>query len=463
MAAKNGNMSSGTCQLAGEGQPLGRDERDVGPMRLEGLCRSMTAKTPEHEDATRHGVRNVFFLGMVSLFTDLSSQMIYPLVPVFLSGLGVGTAIIGLIEGIAESTASLLRTVFGGWSDRVGKRKAFIYLGYGLSAVSKPFLFLAHSWPPVLGVRFADRVGKAARTPARDALISTSVRVNNKGKAFGFHRAMDRLGAVGGPLLALLVLHLFRHKEDAVRLVFLFAFIPAALALVFVPFARETAREVSRKPDGKATGLKAPAFILFLVATIVFTLGNSSNAFLILKAREAGLKVTMIPLIWVAYNLSCSISSPIFGTLSDRLGRVPVIGASFLYYSLVYLLFGLSRSLWAVWALFGAYGIYYGLSEGVFRAYIADLVEPERRATAYGLFNTGIGLALLPASLIFGGIWQAVGSRWAFFASAGFSMLGFLVFLAGLVVRGKRNARVGLGEADAGGAQAAAEGGADAN
>ncbi len=379
--------------------------------------------------------RNVFFLGLVSLFTDLSSQMIYPLIPEFLVGLGASKTIIGLIEGVAESTASLLRTVFGRWSDKVRKRKAFIYAGYGLSAVSKPFLYLATCWPPVLGVRFADRVGKAARTPARDALISTSVAADKKGRAFGFHRAMDRLGGIGGPLLALLLLHLFSAREDKVRLVFLFSFVPAVVALTFIPFVRETARRVRTEGPGKRTGLGSRAFVLFVISSIVFTLGNSSNVFLILKAREAGLSVAMIPVIWAFYNVFCSVSSPIFGSLSDRIGRVPVIIVSFVYYSIVYVLFGLSVGLWAVWVLFGAYGIYYGLSAGIFRAYIADLVEPDFRATAYGIFNTGIGLALVPASIIFGAVWDAFGSNWAFFVSAGFSMVGFAIFLTGLTIK----------------------------
>jgi len=390
------------------------------------------------KSAKGDGVRTVVALGMVSLFSDLSSQMIYPLIPEYLAALGVAKTIIGLIEGVAESTASLLRTVFGGWSDRAGKRKVFIYLGYGLSAISKPFLYLAQSWPPVLAVKFADRVGKAARTPARDALLSTSVSAKKRGMAFGFHRAMDRLGAVGGPLLALLVLHLFSESENRVRLVFLFSFIPATLALVFVPFARETARQVKAANAPKASGLWSARFVVFLVASIVFTLGNASNAFLILKAREAGLAVAMIPLIWVLYNIVCTISSPVFGHLSDRVGRVPVIIASFLYYAVIYFLFGIAGALWAVWTLFAAYGIYYGLSEGVLRAYIADLVEPDYRATAYGIFNTGIGLALVPASIIFGAVWDAFGNKWAFIVSAAFSMLGFAIFLVSLGFRRKR-------------------------
>ena len=387
------------------------------------------------------GRRNVFFLGMVSMFTDLSSQMIYPLVPLFLAGLGVSKTMIGVIEGIAESTASLLRTVFGALSDRAGKRKTFIYLGYGLSAVSKPFLFLARSWLPVLAVRFSDRVGKAIRTPARDALISTSAK--KKGKAFGFHRAMDRLGCVGGCVLAYVVLRLLRGRDDldGMRLVFLFAFIPAILALAFVPFAREVAAVAKGKAERKS-GLRSTAFIMFLVASIIFTLGNSSNAFPLLKAkREMGFSIEMIPLIWLFYNAICTIASPIFGSLSDKIGRAPVIMASFIYYAAVYVLFGLADQTWHMWALFGAYGIHYGLSDGIFRAYVADLVKPEYRATAYGILNTGTGVAIIPASVIFGAIWDATDtSKWAFIASAGFSLLGFLVFLVSLLVKGRRPA-----------------------
>jgi MFS family permease len=377
--------------------------------------------------------KNVLLLGLVSLFTDLSSQMVYPLVPEFLVSLGARKTLIGIIEGIAESTASVLRPLFGRFSDMMKRRKPFIFFGYGLSAVSKPFLYLARWWTAVLAVRFSDRVGKAIRTPARDAFISTSVDASAKGKAFGFHRAMDRAGAIGGPLLAMLVLALFNNK---VRFVFLLSVIPGLLALFFILFTRETAENEPASPLAQREGsLRSLPFVVFLVSNIVFTLGNSSNAFLILKAREAGLTIALIPVIWIVYNIFCTISSPIFGSLSDSVGRKPIIIVSFLYYSIVYFLFAFAGNLWAVWALFAAYGIYYGLSEGVFRAYIADLVEPEHRATAYGLFNTGIGLALFPASLIMGAIWDAYGSKWAFLTSGGFSLLGFLIFLGSLAMK----------------------------
>ncbi len=379
---------------------------------------------------------------MVSLFTDLSSQMIYPLIPEFLVSIGTKKAIIGAIEGIAESTASLLKPVFGRLSDKLKNRKLFIYLGYGLSAVSKPFLFFANSWAAVLTVKFFERIGKASRTPARDALISTSVDASKKGRAFGFHRAMDRIGAIGGPLLAMLILFFFKGN---VRLVFLLSVIPAVIALFFIRFVKEAPLEKKAGQSIRSkSSLRSTPFILFLTASIVFSLGNSSNAFLILKARETGLSIFLIPIIWIVYNIFCSLSSPIFGSLSDKIGRKPVIITSFIYYSIIYYLFSISNSLWSVWVLFGAYGIYYGLSEGVFRAYIADLVDPGQRATAYGLFNTGIGLALFPASLIMGTLWDLFGSRWAFTVSAIFSLLGFLIFLISLILgRKKLNSSTG--------------------
>jgi MFS family permease len=386
--------------------------------------------------------RNILFLGLVSLFTDLSSEMIYPLIPEFLVGIGAKKAVVGIVEGIAEATASVFRPLFGRLSDRLKKRKLFIYGGYGLSAISKPFLYVVRAWTGVLGVRFSDRVGKAIRTPARDALISTSVRASRKGIAFGLHRAMDTAGAVCGPLAALLVLH---FSGNNVRLVFLLSVVPAVVALFFIGFARETIAvggSTLAPREKKRTIVRSP-LLVFLIANIAFTLGNSSNAFLILKAREAGLAIALIPVIWVVFNTSYSMSAPLFGLLSDRIGRKPIIIVSFLYYSAVYLAFAFAESLWAVWALFGAYGLYYGLSEGTFRAYIADLVDPENRATAYGLFDTGIGLALFPASLIMGMIWDAYGSKWAFLTSAGFSLLGFLIFLIGLTLR--RSVRVQAG------------------
>jgi MFS family permease len=378
--------------------------------------------------------KNIYMMGLVSLFTDLSSQMIYPLIPEFLTRIGASKSLIGLIEGVADGTAALVRIIGGHLSDKLGKRRLFVFIGYGLSTISKPFLFFAHHWGVVFTVRFLDRAGKGVRVPARDALVCDSVEPSRKGYAFGFHRGMDRLGGAGGPLLAMLVLS---QTHDNLRMVFLLSVVPAAIAVMLIGKVREIApvsQVVERfRSEQKALGR---SFALFVLSVVIFTLGNSSNAFLILKAREAGLSAAGIPLIWLTYNVVCSLSSPVFGHFSDWLGRKPVIFISFLVYGAIYAGFGLtsrlsvSRQLLAVWILFACYGLYYGLSEGVFRAYIADLTESNKRATAFGLFNTAVGVTLIPASIIFGALWDKFSSSVAFLAAAALALVAGMVFLA---------------------------------
>ena len=378
--------------------------------------------------------RNLWLLGWVSFFTDVSSQMIYPLLPQFLLGLGANAPIIGLIEGIAEATAALFKTVSGALSDKVGKRKPFVFAGYALSTVVKPFLFFASVWGHVLAVKFVERMGKAIRGPARDALLSTSVKQDQKGQSFGIQRAMDKAGAILGPLAAMGVLYVM---QGDLHWVFLLAGIPAAIALIFIPFVIEqksTAK--STRPKTSFNPLKLPLFRTFFIANILFTLGNSSNVFLLLKANEAGItSATQIALLWMAYNAVCVLAAPLFGRVSDKWGRKPVIILSFIYYAILYMGFALVEGILGVWLLFGAYGVYYGLSSGVFKAYIADLVPAENRGAAYGVFHTGIGLALLPASVMMGVVWEVWGSKWAFFAAAGFSLIGLMVFLLGSKIR----------------------------
>jgi len=381
--------------------------------------------------------RNVLSLGIVSLFTDLSSQMVYPLIPTFLAVLGVSPAILGLIEGIAESTASLFRTVFVRMSDKLQKRKIFIIFGYGLSAISRPFFYIASHWTTVMAIRFSDRIGKAARTPSRDALISTSIHPSIKGKAFGFHRAMDRIGAIGGPLMAMLVLYLLRDtmsELNALKTTFLISVIPGLIALIFIKFVKETKAITKVMEKKKKTAMLNAPFILFLAANAFFALGNSSNAFLILKAQEVDIAIFLIPILWVVYNIVCTISSPILGSLSDTVGRKPIIVISFIYYAIIYVLFGFANQAWMVWALFAAYGIFYGLSDGILRAYVADIVEEENRATAYGVLNTVIGIFLLPASVLMGLVWTQFNSQIAFITAAGLGMVGFIIFLVSLIV-----------------------------
>jgi len=407
------------------------------------------APSPAEEELSRPGAKNVVWLGFVSLFTDLSSAMIRPLIPLFLRGIGTPDAGIGTVEGAAESAASVLRTFFGRWSDKAGKRKVFVFCGYGLSSITKPFLALAVVWPVVLILKFIERVGKAVRTPARDALISLSVSKSKKGKAFGFHRAMDRIGAIGGPLLAYAIVSsagitgqitgggVTPEAVTAIRWTFALSFIPAVLALVFIPFAKEAELPPKGTEDRRTTGLRDPAFVVFVIASVVFTLGQSSKALLVLKPEELGADIGTILLMWAFYNVFCTISSPIFGHISDVIGRAPVIIVSFFYFALVYLFFGLANQISHIWVLFAAFGIYYGLSDGIFRAYIADLVQPEVRATAYGIYNSAIGVTTFFSSLIFMSIWGLFGSKYAFFTGAGFSMAGFLIFIADLAIRSK--------------------------
>jgi len=362
--------------------------------------------------------RNVYFLGLVSLFTDMSSQMIYPLLPVFLTSvLGVGTAFVGLLEGIAESTASILK-VFSGWySDRLKKRKPVIFAGYGLSTVGKPFLYLATAGWHVLLVRFVDRVGKGIRTSPRDALIAGSCSADDRGRAFGLQRTMDRTGAFLGPLIAFAILPLF---NDNLRMVFLLAFFPALIAVLVIMFmvkdrSPAPSREaLEKKPHASFKGVSRE-FKIFVVILAVFTLGNSSDAFLILRAKDLGLKVSLIPIMWLMYNFVCSISALPFGHLSDRIGRKKTTLLGFGVYGVVYLGFAFSRTQGLVWLFMAIYGVYYGLSEGVLRAYVADLVEDESSlATAYGIYHMVIGLCMLPASLIMGILWQQFNPTVAF-------------------------------------------------
>jgi MFS family permease len=368
--------------------------------------------------------RNIFVLGLTSLFTDISSEMIYPLLPVFLSStLGVSTAFIGLLEGIAESTASILK-VFSGWfSDKLHKRKPIIVLGYSLSTIGKPFLFLAAAGWHVLLVRFIDRFGKGIRTPPKDALIADSSLANERGKAFGIQRAMDRAGAVLGPLIAFAILPLLNNN---LRMVFLLAFIPAFIAvLILLFFLKEKPSVRISSEEKKTTGLHlSKNFKIFILVIAVFTLGNSSDAFLLLRAKELGLKVTLIPILWLVYNLAGSLTATPLGSLSDKIGRKKTVVLGFLFYSTVYWGFAFANTQILLWFLMALYGCYYGLSEGVLRAYVADLVEDSSvLATVYGIYNTVVGIFIFPASFIMGILWQNFNSTVAFSFGASLALI----------------------------------------
>jgi MFS family permease len=360
--------------------------------------------------------RNVWVVTLTSFLTDVSSEMISNLLPLFLfTVLGVRTSMIGLIEGVAETTASLLK-VFSGWfSDRLGRRKILAVLGYGLSTVAKPFLYFATTWGWVLGVRFADRAGKGLRTAPRDALVADSVNERQRGLAFGLHRAGDTAGAFVGLLVALIVLLTAQRaaalERRTFQIVVLLSLIPAVLAVVVLALG---AREVkvsgmgAERPRLSLAGFDR-RFRLFLAIVVLFTLGNSSDAFLILRAQNAGLSVAGVLGMMITFNLVYSLVSSPAGALSDRIGRRRLLVAGWLLYAVVYLGFSRATAGWQAWALMGVYGIYYGLSEGAAKAFVADLVPSERRGTAYGVYNAAIGLMALPASLVAGILWQGVG------------------------------------------------------
>jgi len=388
---------------------------------------------------------NVFFLGIVSFLTDVSSEMIFTLIPLFLSNvLGAATTIIGLIGGLSDSADAIFR-IFSGWlSDRIGKRKFLAVAGYSISTVAKPFMYLASTWGVVLGVRFSDRIGKGIRTSPRDALIADSVSPEERGKGFGLHRTMDTLGAVLGLSIAAIVIYLVQGGGLALSLktyqwLVLIGIVPAVLAvIILVRFVKE--RE--RKPPSPGTPrpgfnlIKLAAgfdtrFKVFLAVMAVFTIGNSSDFFVILRAQNLGSSVFHIVLMLVLFNATYAAISLPAGKLSDRLGRRRVIAFGWGVYALVYLGFALATNLWQVWLLFAAYGIYYGIVDGVARAFVADLVPAEKRGTAYGLYHGVVGLTLLPASLIAGWMWQAYSPSAPFFFGASLAcaaMIGMMVF-----------------------------------
>ena len=352
--------------------------------------------------------KNVFVLGLVSFFNDVASEMIYPLVPIFLTSvLGAPVAIVGLIEGIAESTASVLKVVSGWLSDKWRKRKPFVVAGYSFSAISKILLSLAFSWPFVLIARFVDRFGKGTRTSARDALITESSENSIRGRSFGFHRSLDTLGAVVGPLIALLAIHFLDNKF---RLIFFLAFIPAFIGiLLLLFFVKEKKKEANSSPAFHFNWRNLDhSFKIFLLISFIFALGNSSDAFLILRAQNLGLSLILVVLAYVLFNFTYAIFSIPAGIISDKIGPKKVLLGGFLLFSAVYLFFGLAHSSLFLWFLFPVYGIYMALTEGVGKAYISNLVPQEKSGTAFGVYQTAIGLCTFFASLIAGLLWTYI-------------------------------------------------------
>jgi len=371
--------------------------------------------------------RTVWLLGLVSLFNDTTSELIYPLVPLFLASvLMAGPRALGLIEGIAEATASLLKLFSGVLMDRRGHAKGWVAGGYALAALSRPLFYLASSWPMVLALRFADRVGKGLRTSPRDALLAGAVDKEHRGLAFGLHRAMDNAGAVIGPLLAAWLL----ARGVALKDVFLWSIVPGIITVALALAIREPqAIPVEQRPSFSWTMEGFPAvYKRYLLVLALFTLGNSSNMFLLLRASELGLPDYQVPLLWALVSGVAMLFSVPLSALSDRFGRVRLILGGWTVYGLFYLLLGLNDfHALLLWPLFAFYGLFLAATEGVEKALVADLAPHDRLGTAYGWFNLIAGIMLLPASFLFGWLWQATAPIVAFGFSAGCALLAALL------------------------------------
>jgi MFS family permease len=391
--------------------------------------------------------RNVFVSGLVSFFMDISSEMIYPLVPLFLANtLGVNKSIIGLIEGIAESTASLLRVFSGYLSDRIGNRKWLMAAGYGLSTLSRPIVASAGSWQQVLGFRFADRFGKGIRAAPRDAIIAESTGKAFLARAFSFHRAMDTMGAVVGPALAFFLLGLLSNDY---RTVFWLSIIPGVIAVLLIIFF------ITDKKKPRVDGEKIPKLTLkhfdwkfkaFVLIATLFAFGNSSDVFLILRAEETGMPVVLIPVAYLIFNLVYSLSSIPAGIAADMYGKKRVILVGFILFSILYYGFAVVKNAQMVWMLFALYGVCMGMTEGVQKAFLSMIIPADFKATAFGVYNTAVGLAMFPSSLIAGWLWDNVSPSATFYfgsITAGLSALLFTAFIAAIKRDSLRKARAG--------------------
>jgi len=365
----------------------------------------------------------IWLLGLVSFFNDSASELVYPLVPLYLASvLMAGPKALGLIEGIAEATGSLLKLLSGVMADRLHATKYWVVGGYSLAALGRPLLALASSWPVVLALRFADRVGKGLRTSPRDALLASSVEPEQRGLAFGLHRAMDNAGAVVGPLLAAWLL----ARGMPIRDILGWTLIPGLIAVGLTLSLREPSRAAVQDKPAFNWSLQGfpPGFKRYLLVLALFMLGNSSNMFLLLRARDMGLPEDQVPLLWALVSATASLFSAPLSALSDRIGRTRLIIAGWGVYGAFYLLFGLDgHTLWLLWPLFAFYGLFLAATEGAEKALVADFAPRERIGAAYGWFNLTAGVMLLPASLLFGWLWQSFSPEAAFGFGAGCALL----------------------------------------
>ncbi|MBU0664397.1 MAG: MFS transporter [Proteobacteria bacterium] len=379
--------------------------------------------------------RNVFFTGLVSFFMDMSSEMIYPLVPLFLTSvLGINMSMIGLIEGIAESTASLLK-VFSGWfSDRTRQRKNLMLAGYTISTLSRPIMALAGSWQQVLSSRLTDRLGKGIRTAPRDAIIVESTQTTHLGRAFSFHRAMDTLGAVVGPAIAFFLLGIFNNDY---RTIFWLSMVPGVIAVILIFLFIE---ENKKQPTSQNERLKLTfkhfdwKVKFFIVIATLFALGNSSDAFLILRAQQVGIPAITIPVVYLMFNLVYSMSAIPAGMAADKFGKKRIILLGFVLFAGLYYGFAVAKNVSAIWVLFALYGLFMGFTEGIQKAFLATIIPPDFKATAFGVYAAAVGLAMLPASLIAGWLWDHVSPAATFYFGAATAILSAILFVVLIIL-----------------------------
>ena len=379
--------------------------------------------------------RNIYVSGLVSFFMDIGSEMIYPLVPLFLANsLGVSKSAIGLIEGVTESTASILKVFSGYLSDRIGNRKWLMVAGYGLSTLTRPIVALATTWHNVFTFRFFDRFGKGIRGAPRDALIAESTEKEFLGRAFSFHRSLDTMGAVVGPALAFFFLGILSNDY---RMVFWLSIIPGAIAvLLIIFFIRETKKPPAELSERPKLTLKHFdwRFKFFVLIAAIFALGNSSDVFLILRAEQKGIPAIMIPVVYLLFNLVYSLSAIPAGIAADRFGKKRVILTGFVLFALLYYGFAVAADATAIWILFGFYGVFMGLTEGIQKAFLATIIPQQFKATAFGVYNTIVGIAMLPASLIGGWLWDHVSPSATFYFGAITASLSAILFIIFIIV-----------------------------
>ena len=379
--------------------------------------------------------RNVRLLGAISLLNDIASEMLAPLLPAFLIGvLGGSKSMLGLIDGVGESVASLLKLWSGGWSDRAGTRKGFISFGYGVAVLARPLMALAGAPWHVFALRAIDRAGKGIRTSPRDALIAESTPQQQHGRAFGFHRAMDHLGAAIGPLVAFGFLWLF---PDRLRWLFALSLLPGIPILILIWLGLKEPPD--RRQGGVSAGQVATSWSLnifpgsfrrYLLALLIFTLGNSSDSFLLVRAEQLGVGLRWLPILWFTFHVAKSLGNLVCGGWTDRVGPRPLIWAGWLIFAAVYLGFGLATDAWHAWALFLVYAAFYALTEPAEKALVARIVGPEHKGLAFGWFNFTIGVTILPASLIFGWLYDSYGPLIAFGTGAGLAIVAAVLLLS---------------------------------